>query len=463
MAIGQAAKELLSALVKYQDRKTLALIQESQFVSDDERKAFRRLRRHVARHDAFPSRATLRVRYKVPVVKTPEPLSYYHDNFIDRAKFNVMRDKASEFMDAMGSRNVEDAERLIEEMALKLREQRVALGGAVRSFDEIAADVFTQYARVQMSDGMLGITTGWPEIDAVTAGYQPGDIVSWIARLGRGKTMMLLYQALKAAQAGHRVLFVSPEVPDIQLVRRMIGMVTGVNPRYLARGRLSTSVYRDVVSTIRGMSLPITFAAGAYKKSIPFIRQMIEELEPEIVFADAMYLIAPEKRRSGSGSRREVISDVAEELKDIATSYDIPIVLSAQFNRTAVKSERNQEGESDRDRKDPLAHLDVHKIGETDVIAQISTLVFVMELGDPPRSTFTRWIGIKKGREGDAGHWLINYLFNPVNFSVISNGTNSIQDSAAEIDEDDLDADLGPENDDSRSGPYPVRTLRRRH
>ena len=440
MAIGAAARELIWSIVKHKDKRTLLLLKESQFASADEVKAFRELKRHVNRHGEFPTKPTVRNRFKVPFIATPEPVSFYFDGLINRAKYNTIRNEYPALTEAMSSMDVEAAERILSSMNSKVKMLSSNIGGAVKTFDDIAQEVIADYRLAQMSGGMRGITCGWPEIDLETGGYANGDLAAWVARLGRGKTWLLLYQAFHAAMANKSVMFVSPEVPDVQLVRRMIGILTGLNPRLIARGQLSTDLYRGMVQTIDGIrnQLPIVFAAVNYKKSMPFVNAMVEQFEPDIVFIDAAYLVSPEKKRGGSGGRREVISDVIEEIKDSATSQNIPYVISVQFNRQAVKSEKN-EGEQ-RTRANPLAHLGMHKIGETDVIGQVASLVFAAELGDAPNVNNERWIGIQKGREGEGGFWKINYKFNPFDFSVKQHGQNS--SAQAEINEEELDAEI---------------------
>lgn len=379
---------------------------------------------------------------KLPYVRTSEPLSYYVHNFNQRGKYQTIQRSFPGLTDAMSTMDIETAEQYINGIASNLKSYNSDDVMVLKSFDDVAQLVVEDYQVAQWSGGMRGITTGWPEIDAATGGYQDGDLNTWAARLGVGKTYLLLYQAFHAAMSGKRTLFISPEVPDLQLVRRMIGILTGINPRLIARGQLSSEVYRRMIETIDGIAgqLPISFAAGSFKRTLPFIDAMTEEFEPAYRVVDAMYLINPETGRKGS-NRRESIADVSNGLKVSTTSFGIPTTISVQINRSGVPGEKERNAtETSRSRKNPLAHLDVHKIAETDAIAQDSSLVFMTALGDPPNATGTRWIGLKKGREGEEGLWKINYSFSPFNFSVIQNGNQN--QTQAEIDETELDEDL---------------------
>ncbi len=446
MAVGQTAKELLSAILKRKDRSALNRVKESQFGSKEEVDAYRNLLRYVTRHNAFPSRVIFQRRIGFEPVTVTEPVSFYLDEFEKRAKWNAARKNFRDLSDAMATRDVDTIERLLETMNLSVRSMRYDTADGIRMFDDIMDEVIHDFNQARFSGQITGIPCGWEAIDQQTWGYQPGDLISWVARLGRGKTMLLLKQALAASVANKRTLFVSPEMPDKQLVRRMIGMITGVNPRLISRGQLSNEVHARMIARldeIRG-TLPLQFMAGAVEKSMPRVRQACRDFDAEYCCGDAAYLIQPGKKRSGSGSRREVISDMADEAKDIATSLNIPFNISVQFNRTAVRPERSNsdEGEQRSSNRDPLAHLDVHKIGETDVIAQNSSLVFVAELGDAPNQHSSRYVGIKKGRDGDQGWWKINYHFNPFNMDIIEDGNRGAGQTTQEIAEEDLDEDI---------------------
>jgi hypothetical protein len=70
------------------------------------------------------------------------------------------------------------------------------------------------------------------------------------------------------------------------------------------------------------------------------------------------------------------------------------------------------------------------KIGETDVIGQVSSVVAGLAKGFPPRDADTRWWAFLKGREGESGVFSFNYRFNPVNFDIISTGDQSAGEAA---------------------------------
>lgn len=139
------------------------------------------------------------------------------------------------------------------------------------------------------------------------------------------------------------------------------------------------------------------------------------------MYTDAAYLFKPERKRSGSGSRRETIGDVVEELKRITADAKKPIVGTVQFNRQAedrrrgANARRREEAQSEDGEEaaprpfNPIAHLDLDVIGETDVIGQSVSHAIGMDFAPDPFSREMRAFGFLKGREGEDGSWLCNY------------------------------------------------------
>jgi len=192
---------------------------------------------------------------------------------------------------------------------------------------------------------------------------------------------------------------------------------TGINPQLIKRGRLSTDAHGYMVETIEGIpDMPeFRIMAGNFRKSVGSLRAAAEEMEPDEIDADASYLIQPDTKANNKASRRENAADTIEGLKMLALDLDRPVKQSVQFNRSATKPKS-----SGSENTNPVAHLGLDKIGETDVIGQSSSIVAGIEVGDPPHSQNERYIGILKGREGEFGWMKINYRFQPANFSQIT-------------------------------------------
>ncbi|MGZ7215667.1 DnaB-like helicase C-terminal domain-containing protein, partial [Streptococcus pyogenes] len=79
-------------------------------------------------------------------------------------------------------------------------------------------------------------------LNHLTAGYQPADLITYVGRMGTGKTMNLLYQAAAAYEEGYSVLFVTTEMHSESITRRWMAMRYHVDPHVLKSGMVSTAL-----------------------------------------------------------------------------------------------------------------------------------------------------------------------------------------------------------------------------
>jgi replicative DNA helicase len=91
----------------------------------------------------------------------------------------------------------------------------------------------------QMSSGdsLSGLPTGYPDLDRVTGGFRPGELVVIGARPSLGKTALALNIAEKIAESGTPVLFFSLEMPGRDIASRVLSMRSGVPMYRMSRPR----------------------------------------------------------------------------------------------------------------------------------------------------------------------------------------------------------------------------------
>ena len=259
-------------------------------------------------------------------------------------------------------------------------------------------------------------------------GYNKDDLAVWVGRPGRAKSWLLLKQCHSAWSAGFKPLYVSMEMGGEQNMRRLIGIQSGINPTFLKRGRVSTNampILQNAIDELLRLR-PMHMVTANFSRTVDQIATFIEQYEPDICYIDAGYLLSPRKKRFGASGRRETISDVIEELKELGSNFGIPVVITVQFNRNAEQrrrgsNARRREGQSEA--INPIAHLSLAEIGETDVIGQAASHVFGIEFPPYPlHPNDYRVFGFLKGREGEDGWWLTHFMqrqFSPVNLDLV--------------------------------------------
>lgn len=376
---------------------------------------------HLNRHGRLPDPTTIR-EAGIGLPRATEPPPYYLERVRNRAIWAQLEALGPAFLEAVRHRNMEGAMTSLRSMLQNT--QAVNPSSSITSIQEQGRNVLEQYAIAHRTFRLIGVTLGWDCVDAVTEGGHPGDVVILVGRPNVGKTYGLLWMLKKAWMSGSSVLIASMEMSAEQITRRVIGLQSGLNPQYIRKGRLTSWGENLMRNTVEGFDdmPPLNILAGDFRKSVGDINKAAQELQPDIIFIDGGYLLTPEKGKASKSSRREVISDVIEELKMIAIDRRRPLVTSVQFNREIKRKQRGP--------------LELGAIAETDVIAQVATIVLGLRHGDSPHEMTTRRWELIKNRDGDLINFETNFGFAPVDFSF----TRMLREASEEDGEETVDA-----------------------
>ncbi len=371
---------------------------------------------------------------QLPIVGKKQPVEYYFKRVRQRAMTRGILDPYNRLQDALQTprTSTQEMDDAIEDL-YRVKSRFLNAGTGIELSDSVIETVMAKSkARRMLSSSLTGITTGWEPLDFAMDGYNRDDLVVWVGRPGRGKSWLLLNQCHAAWVAGYKPLYISMEMGAEQNMRRLLGIHSGINPTLIKKGRIGT-LAQPILDRAAAELLaqrPLHMVTANFSRTVDQIATFIEEYQPDICYIDAGYLLSPKKKRFGSGGRRETISDVIEELKELGVNTGIPIVITVQFNRGAEQRRRGanasrQEG-GGATTVDPLSHLSLAEIGETDVIGQAASHVLGIEYPPypiPPSSA--RVFGFLKGREGESGWWATRYMqtqHSPVDMRIVPQG-----------------------------------------
>jgi len=367
---------------------------------------------HHAQYHTLPDLQTLQhAGHDLSAINAPEPPDFYLRGMKERYVFNAVNGRMQSFTDAMGAdggdRNMEEVVAVLQEMLTDAGNS--GLGHSATSIEDEAQRVLEDYQFAKMNPGLRGVTMGYQTLDEASLGAQGGDIIVIVARPGVGKTYLLLEMMKGAWQVGHRCLFTSMEMPKMQITRRFLGLVSGLNPNFIRAGTLSSAIgepaLQEAVEMMQTAAGRVYLEAGDFEGNVRGVEEMIQQYHPEVVYVDAAYLLTPEGQKQGYISRWESISLVVKQLKRLAVRYNIPIFISVQFNRN----------QKDAGNKSP----DTSDVGGSDAIGQDTSIILAMQRAPAPYEKIRRKITGLKWREGDTVEMLINYRFDPVNLTEI--------------------------------------------
>ena len=191
--------------------------------------------------------------------------------------------------------------------------------------------------RSQLSTGLTGIPSGFPSLDAITMGWQEGNLIVIGARPGHGKTAIALNMARAAAiEHGIPTAFFTLEMTDIELADRIIGTETGLSSRTRkGRDKMQAEDWPRLEAALaRAAKAPLYIDETpglTIQEFMSKIKRMKAERDIRVAFVD--YLQLMQTGGSGQQYRAQEIGEISRQLKETAKELRIPIIALAQLNR----------------------------------------------------------------------------------------------------------------------------------
>ena len=237
---------------------------------------------------------------------------------------------AAELTDATAGELLEQAQ--TELVALGQADAGDLTAGPALSREAMAwlEDVQARSARGRMS----GIPTGLPELDALTDGLQPGDLVVVGARPSQGKTALALQLALACDGP---VAFFSLEMRKAQLATRALAWLAQVDGWALRRGLLTKPEYERVSKALESLASSGLAIDDASELSVWQIRSKCRRWKAQhglsMVVIDYLQLVTPSRDARKGLNREQEVAAMSRAFKSLAKDVNVPVVLLAQLNR----------------------------------------------------------------------------------------------------------------------------------
>jgi replicative DNA helicase len=211
------------------------------------------------------------------------------------------------------------------------------------SIEEVLNEYYDRIESIQHAPGsVVGVPTGFHDLDEVTGGFQKSDLIITAARPGVGKTSLILNVAHNAAERGNRVGVFSLEMSREQLVQRLLAVETGVDSQRLRLGYLNDEEWQHVSDAIGSLAQMPIFIDDSAGLTIHEVRSKARRLEAEsgvdMLIIDYLQLMQGSARRDSN--RVQEVSEISRGLKVLARELNIPVIACAQLSR-AVESRTN--------------------------------------------------------------------------------------------------------------------------
>jgi replicative DNA helicase len=183
---------------------------------------------------------------------------------------------------------------------------------------------------------VTGLSSGFPDLDQVTAGFQPGNLIILAARPSMGKSALGLALAANAAvKAGVPTAFFSLEMSTQEIAQRLMCLDSRVDSHKIRTGQLSADDWPRLSAACARLEQAPLYTDDSPGLSLLELRsraQTLKRREPELglVVVDYLQLMTA----GGSvESRLQEVSAVSRGLKALAKDLDLPVLALSQLSR----------------------------------------------------------------------------------------------------------------------------------
>lgn len=281
-----------------------------------------------------------------------------------------------------------------EKRIFKILERRIS--GDAQDLRSVLGRVFDRISDRKRNDGggVGGVPTGFFDLDEMTNGWQPSELIIVAARPSMGKTALALNMT-EAAAVDHEkpVLFVSLEMSELELAERLLCSRSAVNSHLLRKGRLGSDDMEKLIHAgeeLSGAPLYIDDTPGQTMLRISATaRRLKMRVGLDLIVIDYLQLIEADDK---SVSRQEQISTISRRLKNLARELEVPVIALSQLNRAA----ENREGHRPRT-------SDLRESGSIEQDADVVALLHRPDFYDPQDSPGEAELIIAKQRNGPVG------------------------------------------------------------
>lgn len=249
-----------------------------------------------------------------------------------------------------------------------------------------------------------GVTSPWGQLNRMTGGFRPGNLILLAAQTGRGKTAMALNIAHHAAVSGFAPAIFSMEMDRSEINDRLISISGRIDGRTLRRQERDPNVEverrKQVGAAARELTMLPVYISDKSRSTIPAmhaeLRRLMAKQKVGLVIVDYLQLAQGVGRFD---KRADEVASIARGLKRMAMELKIPVLALSQFNR-----------DSSKDNREPELH-DLKESSELEQAANLVLMIHFTRMYDVSAGIETGEVKLKvaKQRAGPVG--FINLMF----------------------------------------------------
>jgi len=370
------------------DRPFIPLLDSSineESFSQKEKPVFKFIREHYMQYGSLPKMETVCRETGISFGVYPdEPIDYWVDKVIEREKKSIAI-KVSKKIEAEIAKggNIDTLRSDLSDLIIRLNS--LGKDSKVTKLSDITSKVIETHNDKKLRSSLGGVSFGLRYLDLISDGAQPGDTIAICGRPGVGKSFLMYRMVVAAIHQGRNCLVLSGEMSEESYARRILALLSKISETALRVGKVSDFAM-DTIQNVQSRLIEmekrnvVHVLKASLATKVESVGLAALELKPDAIFIDGAYLL---RARISKGSRWEQIADVADYLKGLAVTLNVPIIGTYQLNRKL-------------------------EVAGSDVINQLASIIMSVSddnTGDAERITGSKnkILNLLKGRNGEMG------------------------------------------------------------
>jgi len=277
---------------------------------------------------------------------------------------------------------LERAERSVLEVAQDERQK------AFRSIAEVLHEETDKLHQLSIAKTALtGTPSGFKDIDELTGGFQPGNLIVIAARPSMGKSALVANIAENATLKGYPVALFSLEMSESELAQRFVASQARIRGEELRRGRVAESKWQKILAACQTLAEAPLWVDDSSDTGVLEVRAKARRLHHQIegglglIIIDYLQLMRHEGRVE---SRVEQVGQISRGLKGLARELNVPVIALSQLSRAVeqrggekkpILSDLRESGQIEQDSdlvmfiyREEYYDKDSERPGEADII-----------------------------------------------------------------------------------------------
>ena len=239
--------------------------------------------------------------------------------------------------------------------------------------------------------------TGFYDLDRITAGLHPEEMTILAARPGIGKSAFAIQLMLNLGRKGNKCLFISREMSTIQIGKRILANISGLDGHVLRLCKKLTDEdfikMGGAVNQITALPVEINGDIATIQEIRAYCKELKVKSGLDVLIVDYLQLVRTLTKKE---SFRLEINDISRQLKELSLELKIPVIPLSQLSRESVGA----------------CEPELHHLKESGSLEQDADNVIFLHIPketDETQDYFDIKVIIGKQRNGPTGHIWLRY------------------------------------------------------